>query len=627
MSNTVWNSLLVSPAVVGVSLMVSTSVAIQQESKAIASEMPEVQMQEIQGVSETPTATTFKTDIKSPAVAEIQTPAAVAMTPTGQIVSEIAASKNDAAADTSVLEQLQHYSNENSDEDPMGQLTSVSQFRDVQPSDWAYEALSRIVQNYGCLQGYPDGTYRGNRALSRYEFAAGLNACFKQVEALIAKRPDAVSRTDFETLQRLLQEFRSEVATLGTQVDILEGRTAFLEARQFSTTTKLNGEIIFALVGVTAGENALDQKIDRIPYLGTRTRLNFDSSFTGQDLLRTRFQVTNLDALSANSTFTPEGDLRYTAGAFSTGSNDVVIDALLYSFPIGKKTTVILEANAGAADDFTNTVNPGFDGDGASGALSQFATRNPIYYLVNGAGIGLRHSFSDNLELSLGYLSNSPADPTPGNGLFNGPYGGIAQLTVKPSSSLNLGLTYVHAYNNDFTANGSTGSNRANLRSALLNNSNLPTALQPYAGSDLSISSNAYGLQASLQITPNILLGGWVGYTTTRTLSSLIGTNGTRGDLSIWNYAVTLGFPDLIKKGNFAGIVVGMEPKVTRVSDSLKTAIGTDKDTSLHIEGFYQYQLTDNIAVTPGVIWLTAPDHDNNHKDAVIGTIRTTFTF
>ncbi|HEY9875273.1 MAG TPA: S-layer homology domain-containing protein, partial [Candidatus Obscuribacterales bacterium] len=72
------------------------------------------------------------------------------------------------------LEQIQQYSNENSDEDPMGQVTNVSQFRDVQPSDWAYEALSRIVQNYGCLQGYPDSTYRGNRALSRYEFAAGL---------------------------------------------------------------------------------------------------------------------------------------------------------------------------------------------------------------------------------------------------------------------------------------------------------------------------------------------------------------------------------------------------------------------------------------------------------------------
>ena len=85
------------------------------------------------------------------------------------------------------LEQIQRYSNDQ--QDNLGQVTNVSQFRDVQPSDWAYEALSRVVQTYGCLQGYPDGTYRGNRALSRYEFAAGLNACLRQIEALIARQP------------------------------------------------------------------------------------------------------------------------------------------------------------------------------------------------------------------------------------------------------------------------------------------------------------------------------------------------------------------------------------------------------------------------------------------------------
>jgi carbohydrate-selective porin OprB len=63
------------------------------------------------------------------------------------------------------------------------------------------------------------------------------------------------------------------------------------------------------------------------------------------------------------------------------------------------------------------------------------------------------------------------------------------------------------------------------------------------------------------------------------------------------------------------------------VSDSLKDTIGEDPDTSLHIEAFYQLQLTDNIAITPGIIWLTAPDHNSNNDDVVIGAIRTTFTF
>jgi len=52
-----------------------------------------------------------------------------------------------------------------------------------------------------------------------------------------------------------------------------------------------------------------------------------------------------------------------------------------------------------------------------------------------------------------------------------------------------------------------------------------------------------------------------------------------------------------------------------------------DRSTGYHIEVFYRYQLTDNISITPGVIWLTAPNHDDRNPDAVVGVIRTTFVF
>ncbi|HBK63793.1 MAG TPA: hypothetical protein DEG17_12070 [Cyanobacteria bacterium UBA11149] len=505
----------------------------------------------------------------------------------------------------------------------MSQVTNVSQLRDVSPGDWAYEALRNLVERYGCIAGYPDGTFRGNRAMTRYEFAAGLNACLSQVERLIGQGNSNVDSGDVASLQRLVQEFQAELQTLTGRVDNLEGRTSFLEDHQFSTTTKLNGTAIFALVGVAGGENAQGGNIDKVTAFGDRVRLNFDTSFTGKDLLRTRLQASNLPAFSNTSTFTPEGDLRFSAGTFEAGGgNDVGIDALLYQFPLGEKTTVVLEANAGAPDDFTNTVNPYIDGDGDSGAISNFGTRNPIYKLLDGAGIGINHKFSDALELSLGYLASDAANPGEDAGLFNGPYGAMAQLTFKPFDKLTLGLTYIHAYNSDLSA----GSNRANLRSALADNANLPTALQPFSGLSLPTSSNAYGLQASFQINPKLFLGGWVGYTATRTLSTLGGTI-DRGDLKVWNWAVTLAAPDLGKEGNVAGLIVGMEPKVTDVSNALKAQIGDDPDTSLHIEAFYQYQLTDNISITPGIIWLTAPDHNSDNKDEVIGAIRTTFSF
>lgn len=512
------------------------------------------------------------------------------------------------------LEQINQYSAEGSDESAAGQVTSVSQLSDVRPTDWAFQALQSLVERYGCIAGYPDGTFRGNRAMTRYEFAAGLNACLDKVTELIKGTGNLATKEDLASIQKLQEEFAAELATLRGRVDALEARTAELEANQFSTTTKLNGEVIFALTGIAGGDDANGNAADKTTALGSRVRLNFDTSFSGKDLLRTRLQVLNLGSFSTNNTNTAEGELRFNAGPFGTASNTVALDALLYQFPIGKSTTVILEANAGAADDFTNTVNPYFDGDGGSGALSNFGTRNPIYYLTGGSGIALKHQFGEKVELSLGYLASNAANPTRGNGLFNGPYGGLAQLTFKPSSSIALGLTYVNSYN-FVTGTGSNASNFPRLGSFGF-----------VGSSDLPVSSNSYGAEASWRLNRGFAIGGWAGYTNQRILSNLATSTGSvqRGDQKIWNWAVTLAFPDLLKEGNVGGILVGMEPRVT---SSTNSTLPKDKDTSLHVEGFYQFKLSDNISVTPGVIWLTAPDHNNKNSDLVIGVVRTTFTF
>ena len=68
----------------------------------------------------------------------------------------------------------------------MDQVTSVTQLSDVQPTDWAFQALQSLVERYGCIAGYPDGTYKGNRAMTRFDFAAGLNACLDRITELIA---------------------------------------------------------------------------------------------------------------------------------------------------------------------------------------------------------------------------------------------------------------------------------------------------------------------------------------------------------------------------------------------------------------------------------------------------------
>ena len=48
------------------------------------------------------------------------------------------------------------------------QVTSISQLSDVKPTDWAYQALSNLIDRYGCVAGYPDRTYKAVRSMTRF---------------------------------------------------------------------------------------------------------------------------------------------------------------------------------------------------------------------------------------------------------------------------------------------------------------------------------------------------------------------------------------------------------------------------------------------------------------------------
>jgi len=509
------------------------------------------------------------------------------------VISSILCMTSGAWAETLPTNNSEQQVN-NSQEQAVSQVTSVSQLSDVQPGDWAFQALQSLVERYGCIAGYPNGTFRGNRALSRYEFAAGLNACLDRVNELIATATaDLTTKQDLATIQKLQEQFSTELVTLRGRVDTVEAKTAELEANQFSTTTKLQGQVVAVVSDVLTNKQVNGADITgKNTTLAARTRLEFVSSFTGKDTLLARLESNNINSPNIN---TPEGNLFF---ASSNPSNNFSIATLSYTFPVSKNTQVKLIATGGAADDVTSTVNL-FDGDGAFGAVSTFGTRNPIYGQLGDKGIAVNHQFGDKIALSLGYLSSTANDPTPGKGLFDGNYGALAQLTVKPSDRISLGLTYINSYNQPLL----TGSNAATSDIVL---------------SGEKFSSNSYGVQASLGISKKFVLGGWAGYTNSQVLT------GTKGEVDTFNYAVTLGFPDLGKKGNLAGVIVGMEPKVT---SSNVVGVTKDPNTSYHIEGFYQYKLSDNITLTPAVIWLTAPDHNDNNDNVVIGALRTTFSF
>ena len=220
------------------------------------------------------------------------------------------------------------------------QVTSVSQFSDVQPTDWAYQALSNLVERYGCVAGYPDGTFKGKQALSRFEAAALLNACLDRVTEVT------------DELRRLQKEFGKELAVLKGRVSGLEAKVGKLEATQFSTTTKLQGDTYWSLGGLSfgSGNNAAPNGTN-----GTNTnaqaagglafnydlRLNLSTSFTGKDLLYTRLRAGNYTNSPFNGTTYKLATLD-RAFAPTGGDNVFNLDRLYYRFPSGKELTFIV---------------------------------------------------------------------------------------------------------------------------------------------------------------------------------------------------------------------------------------------------------------------------------------------
>lgn len=495
--------------------------------------------------------------------------------------------------------------------DKISQTTSVSQFRDVQPRDWAFQALQSLVERYNCISGYPDGTFRGNRTLNRFEFAASLNACLERVSELIASSTaDAVRKEDLATLQRLQEEFSAELATLRGQVDAVEARTGELEANQFSTTTKLKGEAIFGLTQAFGDRvPGGTEKINSNFTFSDRVRLTLESSFSGKDKLQTRLNAGNIASLSGNAAAGGTGTNMARLGYDSTPSNALSVDKINYAFNPFRNLSVKIDAIGADLDDNFEAFNPDFKSSG-SGSISRYGRFSPIYRQARGgSGVAVNLKANDAITLGAGYYARGSAtasNPGPNKGLFEGDSTIIGQLAFKPNQAINLGLTYAHVYQTSGGFRGGFDSTGGGV-----------------VGNGLStgkVEASNYGVQLNLKATPKISLGGWVGYTTARTLT------GTRSTGDFWYWAGNLAFKDFLIEGNTLGFVFGQPPKFTG-GKSGGTNINGETDTSFHLEGLYKIKVSDNVLITPGVLVILDPEHNKNNPNILVGTIRTTFRF
>lgn len=520
-----------------------------------------------------------------------------------------------ADAATPSVSELMETTQDNS----LEQVTSVSQLSDVQPDDWAFQAIQSLVERYGCVAGYPNGTFRPNRAMSRREAAALVNACLDNLSNRFA------TKEDLDALKALQDEFAAELATLRGRVDGLEARVATVESQQFSTTTKLKGEVIFGS-GYAIDRGGADLtgpggtfEEDRF-FLAQRTRLNFDTSFSGSDRLRVRFDINTVPNLG-NATNSNMSRLSFDG----RGNTNVVLTELNYQFKPVDNLKIKIDANAGEYQDNVDTLNPYLASSG-SGALSRFGRFSPIYR-QGGSGIGVTANWdiTENVELSLGYLADEGENAVgagddiaaPTGGLIGGSYAALAQLVFKPIENAKIGLTYVRSFDE---------AGNVNVTSSTTSNNRRPF------GNALDTSADHLGFQTTFQAADWVNFSGWVGYTFART-SQANATDDQKAEYLTW--AGSLQFPDLGFEGNLGYILFGQPYKVQNANSTLINGVpgvlanpdDANPGTSYHLEAGYKFKVNDNIHITPGVIWIINPENNNLNSDVVVPLVRTTFKF
>jgi hypothetical protein len=461
------------------------------------------------------------------------------------------------------------------------QIPAVSQLSKVNLNSWQFQALQGLNSRYQCLANNKT-LAQSPPVITRNHFAVLLYQCL----ANIKQTSNLLDRQDMAIINRLQQDFEPKFIGLKTRVNQLESRVNTLEKQSFAPQVELEGEAIIAVAEVWQDEN------DTSLTLGNRLRLDFITSFTGKDELQIRLQGRSIPEF-AETTDTNMANL----GFDGADDNEVEIDEIEYEILLTENTRLNLYALGGGLGDLIPAINPLFSGSG-DGAISLFGRENPIRRQAEGTAIALSQDLGKKFNLTVGYVSNEANEPD--RGLLQDPYAAITQLTFLPSDQLNLSLTYNYTSNNVGTGTGSQ------------------LAENPFGNSE-DVTTQGVGGEFSFLLQPNISLGGRLGWIQA-SAQDLPDT--PQADILTW--AIMLGVSDWSRENSLLGFVFGQPPKV------MENNLGAefeDPDTAYHLEAFYRWQLTDDIAVTPGLFTIFNPEHNSQNDSIVVGTIRTTLEF
>jgi len=451
-------------------------------------------------------------------------------------------------------------------------VKSISKFSDVYPTDWAFQALTNLVERHGCSAMLPNGS------ITRYEAAALLNKCIS-----------SVSQANDEE-RALINEFGSELAVIQGRADSLETGTAEFEAGMFSTTTKVSGETIF-VVGAISTEKATAEGEDNASLVEDEalnfvyhTAFSIDTSFNGDDLLHTSLEAGNF---RAGDPFSATGNAPLEATYESSSALEV--GKIYYQFPIGDFT--VTAGPKIRQDDMLPVWPNSYPADTILDSLT-YAGATAAYSLAEGAGAGVSYANGGwNAALLFVSEAGGNADPTAGGILTSGGSDDITGQIAWTGEGITVAAVYTIADGgvtdgsssaDDYEAWGISGSWQPNIDSVFV-----PSSISAGFGSKSVDKETKY--EGDLR----------------------------RGHTDIMDevtWSVGLEWSDFIVDGNTLGLGLGSAEGWRDES--------TYSDPMAY-ELFYSMAVSDNITVTPAIFQV---ERDDDYA-VTGGLVKTTFSF
>ena len=519
----------------------------------------------------------------------------------------------------------------------IAQITSVSDLSDVEPSDWAFTALQRLVEEYGCLEGYPDRAFRGDRAITRYEFAAGLNACLDVVV-------QPIGGGNLEDIDRLQEEFAIELEAVRAQTIDLEADVAELQANQFSTTTKLRGSLFSYLSYATASGDILSERaIATNPFAGGRNAegnplvrsidsrieptfgylawLDLTSSFTGQD--RLQIQIAGGDATSAANNFTSAGLFNTYGTPFTLSrvivEDEPVIREVFYSFPVGKKLSLTIGPRVNWYRHFDNNRFTFFV-TGANSFNSSGSTQ--VNAVDRGAGVVAEIDLTKWADLRIGYLAENTeflpgprSSSDPERGLFGGANTLTGQLGIYPTDDINLRFLYTRS---------NLEANQFGIVGGAVSEPLYGLADDGEGGPLNNATADTFLFNFDWLVTEGFGLFGRYSYGSTNLNPSTEGREG--GDVDAQSIQAGIAFPGLFKPGALATISY-VQPFEVLSGREFLIAGGGDGAIQREVEATYRYPVSSNLAIIPSVYWVMNANNFEDNPDLFFFNLQAQVSF